>query len=425
MRYFLYLISSILLFISYANISDSIVFQVFPFFMLLLVLINETLLAKEKIVFLKKDLIILPFFILIIVIGILISSKPELNIYYKIFKAFSLPLFVFTSFKCIYNNRREGFLSNFLKFIYMPLLFYVILNLLTFLMGLSGDDSIDSKAVLMSYIGIDGTRVKFFLSVGVNAYGALLGILLTLSLVGFSVVKIKKKYFLLGIVVSMISLFLTDSRGPMLYSILIFFIIKLYFFNIKKPRFLNFIPLIGFFGPFLFLAFLSFLATTDYGESLSRSTADLASGNSRLTIWSIAITDFLSFKPDRHIFGYGEFGHYTSGLSPHWSFVFDNQKVNDFVHPHNTFLSIMFDYGYFGLFIYVFFQYKIIRVIKSNWINQKELSMLLLANLLYFNLVGIGETMFGFYYKNIMYVFFIINIFALIYNEKKIKLNEK
>jgi O-antigen ligase len=402
--------------INYDHFSSSIIFRLVPVLLLIFVIINEALINGNVINIFQKKIILLFVFVFIIIIGVLTSSKPLYSVVFKVFKCLSLFVFLLASIIIIYNFRYRGILNVFVKFFFLPFLFYVTLNLLFFLVGITGDDSVDSKSVLLSYIGTIGTRVNFYLSAGVNAYGSVLGVLLTFSLVGFGVVKKYKKYFLIGVLVSLISLFLTDSRGPMVYAFLIFFLVRFLSF-FKKPIFLNLVPIIGFIGPFILLFFLSLISTTSFGESLSRNSGDFASGNSRLPIWTIAVSDFLVFKPEHHIFGYGEFGHHTSGLSPIWASIFDGQEENhEFIHPHNTFLSIMFDYGYLGLLIYLIFQYKVINIIKRFWQSQKEISMFLLSNLLYFNFVGIGETMFGFYYRNVMYIFFIVNIFALVIN---------
>jgi O-antigen ligase len=289
---------------------------------------------------------------------------------------------------------------------------YVALNLFVFSLGIS--NGIKGEALILSNFGVNIGRVSFLFSNGVNSYGSFLGILLSLSLIGCFVIKRNKKIFLIGLVSSMVSLLLTDSRGAIAYSFLILGAIKFYYFKVDKPKFLYFVPILTIVGPLLLLLFLSFLSTTEYGSIISRKDGDLATGNSRAIIWGIAVSEFLNFELNHHIFGYGEWGHYTSGASPKYALVFGDSYEANFMHPHNTSISILLDYGYFGLIIYTMIQYKIINIIKKYWSTNKAISCLLLANILYLNLVGIGETMFGFYYQNVTYVFFMINIFAFL-----------
>lgn len=223
----------------------------------------------------------------------------------------------------------------------------------------------------------------------------------------------------MGLCISSITLLMTDSRGPIIYSIFILFLFTFIFSRRRKPKFLWTFPLIGVLGPFLMLYVLSLISQTEIGGTLSRSSNDLETGGNRSIIWVSAASDFITFKADHHIFGYGDYGHAAVGASSDYARFFGyTDESSEFMHPHNTYISILLDYGYVGFVLFMIIQFIIVKYINSNWVTNQFISYLLLANLIYFNLLGIGETLFGFYYKNIIYLFFMINIFVFtkVYN---------
>jgi O-antigen ligase len=404
----------LLLFVNIYGLDDSYVMKLLPIFTFLFIIFEEFVLRKTKFILFSKEL----FFVLVIIIivsrGTLSSQRTDISFQFNLFKVLSFFLFIAAFTLTIKKYlKTNSFLKTFLHSVYIPITIFLALNLLLFFLGLKRQGYEIGNSILLSYLGVTISRVEFFLSVGINAYGVLVGVLFNMSLIGLWIVKKHKKIFTIGLITSFISLLLTDSRGPFLYSVIIFLIIKFIYFKSSKPKLLWLIPIIGLFGPLLMLFTLELLSQTSFGASLSRSPDDLATGNSRAVIWALAISDFFVYKP-QHIFGYGDFGHYTAGLSEDWAFVFGDKEGAEFMHPHNTFISIALDYGYFGLLMITLFQFKILGIIKKIWSKHKNIAAILLGFVIYFNLVGIGETIFGFYYKNVIYVFFMINIFPFI-----------
>ncbi|RCR68800.1 O-antigen ligase family protein [Larkinella punicea] len=409
------IIGILLLFTNFSDFAHYTAIRISPILFFLAIIFQELLTKKSKIQLTNKNFYPLYLLAIILVIGIIVSTRSDISIDLRLFRILSFLSFIVAFFSTIFNSLKKNNLINvFIKYTYIPLLIFISLNLFLFFIGLKSSDYEIGKAVILSYLGLSVDRVEFFLSPGINSYGAVLGILLNLSLIGFGVVKKSRKLFLSGIIISLISLLLTDSRGSIIFSLIIFFAIKFIFSKLEKPRLLFLIPIFGFVGPFLLLATLLLLSQTEYGSALSRSSEDLATGNARSIIWALAFNDFLTFKPDHHIFGYGEFGHYAAGLSQQWGYIFGDNENAELMHPHNMFLSIALDYGYFGLIVFTTIQFSIVNSIKKNWNTERDISYILLANILYFNLAGITETMFGFYYHNIVYLFFIINIYAFI-----------
>ena len=125
-----------------------------------------------------------------------------------------------------------------------------------------------------------------------------------------------------------------------------------------------------------------------------------------------------------HIFGYGDFGHYITGASKLWAHIFgswDEERAL-LTTPHSTFYSILYDYGYFGLFVYILFQLKLVNEINKIWFYNKKMGVIFINFLLYWNLVGITETVHGFY---IPIVFYFFTLISLIIIKSKMFQNEK
>lgn len=417
------IIALILLFISFDLISTSIILRILPISFFLIVLGDEILNTGKILKFYDKRYRFLLAFMLIVALGVLSSTRQGVTFLYKSFKAITFVFFLITFLTFIQNRLDKDMVKLFFKLVYLPLLVYISVNLSLFFVGIeNNEEPIIGTAVMLSYLGISHARVEFPLSIGVNAYGSLLGAALTLSLLGYFVINKYKKYFLVGIVVSFISLLYTDSRGPMFYSILILLVVKFYNYKKHPPKFLWLIPLLTFFGPILLLAALEIVSSFSIADSISRTSGDLATGNSRSVIWGIALSEFFKFDLDYHLFGYGEFGHYSAGLSQIWGpIVFGvNNKAAKFMHPHNSLLSIALDYGYLGVLVFTVIQYKIVSFVRSNWYMHREISIFILGNILYYNLVGIGETMIAFYYQNVLYLFFMVNAFVFVMKDKVI-----
>ncbi|PQJ81101.1 O-antigen ligase family protein [Polaribacter glomeratus] len=407
------LIATVLLFINFDALTNNTIIRLVPLFMLSFVFFEEKFNNNNgSIKVLEKKNFFLLVLLLITVIGVIYNNKPNISVQFKMFLILKLVVFVFTFIMAVKNRINHfNYLEVFVKCVFLPFLTFVVIN---FLLSFRNSGSSIGSAVMLSYLGISINRVQFLLASGTNAYGSQLGILFTLSLIGFFILKSYKKYFFVGCLFSLGSLLLTDSRGPMMYSILIVIVLKFYYNKTERPRFLWLIPLVGFFGPILLLSFLALLSDSVYGSSLSRTSGDLVTGNSRSVIWFFAISEFFTFDVSHHIFGYGGYGHYAAGISQKYAYIFGNIEDAKLMHPHNTYLSIALDYGYFGVLIYLIVQFIVISNIKKIWNKYRSISLLVLGNLLYYSFVGIGETMFGFYYSNVVYVFFMVNIFIFL-----------
>lgn len=407
------IIGLLVLLLSLSLMFDNILVKLLPFMIFSVIFIREGIISGIGMQHLFREFGYLLFMVLLIAIAVFRNGRDDVSLGYTLLKIATFLSFALALFAVVFKYRfKVDMLKLFIYIVLLPILIYVSINLSLFIIGFR-EEVYSGKAVLLSYLGYGIDRVKFVFSNGINGYGALLGVLLNLSLIGFFLIKRLRNVFLLGLFFSFASLLLTDSRGPLIFSLLIFLFFKYYLKRFNRPKFLWLIPILPLMGPFLLLSVLTLVSDSSLSEYFARSSQDFTSGNSRLPIWLMAVSDFSNFNGLSHIFGYGEFGHYTAGLSQvYGTEVFQHvEEGAEYMHPHNSYLSIALDYGYLGLLFFILLQYKILSRVKKYWNQHRDICYLVLGNLLYFNLVGIAETMFGFYYQNINYVFFMVNVF--------------
>ncbi len=326
--------------------------------------------------------------------------------------------FVFFATAChqVFRYIDQRFKDRFDVYYYIiisPFFLFILTNLIFWSIGFKGTDEegIDiGNSVTLSYFGINYPRVKFPFTNGINSYGTLVGGVLTIQLVYFFVMKQRNLIGVAFIASSLLTLFLTDSRSAVVYPIIItallFWISR--WKEIKKLRFITWAWLLG---PLLISVLLPMLAAIPLFSDFSRSSEDFATGNSRFVIWLLSLKELLNFKLI-HLVGYGLFGHYASGVSFYWAHIFGLSSNSIMVHPHNSVFSIIFDYGYILLFILLWFIGSTIKTCANYWSSRRQLIILYLGFLVYFILISVTESFFGFYYLDSIY--FIILFFFLI-----------
>lgn len=358
-------------------------------------------------------------FIGVIIVGIFRNNNPTGSLFFELNKLLIFVLIVLTANQTIQVSARRGSMPNsdkLINLLFFPLLGLVGINLLGHVLGFQSASTEDlnlGEAVFLSRLGISLERVSFPFSTGFNTYSSIVGILLTMSLFGLSVLKKYRKWMILGVFMSVITLLLSDTRSALLYPFLLYFTYLLFFRDRQRPKVTWLVPFILIAGPLVMLSVLSIIATIPQLEFLARSNEDFATVNSRSIIWLFSSREFLNFKLI-HIIGYGEYGHYASGASAFWNDIFGQWgKKSDLITPHSTFYSILFDYGYLGLAIIIFFETRLLRALRQDWDSQPEFSLLSLAILTYWNLVSITETCFGFYTPNILAILVILALLIL------------
>lgn len=399
-----------------SRFSNSIVIKLFTVMLFSFAIVDNLLKHKTSISVFKINKIYL-IFLSIVVIAVFRNNNTEQSMSYNIFRILNFLLFFILFFQTIeiYLKKKVDYFTLFLKTIYFPFLLLILLNLLAFSINISpntdiGRDGLNEVCVLLGSIGIKLYRVDFPFSPGFNAYGSLVGVFFTFSLIGYFIIKKWRKLFIVGSVTSCITILMIDTRSAFFISLVIL-LLSLVMKNYKKPKLLWLIPLITVFGNLIIISTLTFLSTIKQFSFLERNSGDLETGNARTIIWLFSGLEFSNFKP-MHLIGFGEFGQFGSGASLNWSYIFPTFENPELTSPHSLLFLILFDYGYLGLLIIVLLQYKVVKITKDLWNLNKDLAIMILSFLIYWNLMGMTESFFGIYTTKIMIVFCSITFFT-------------
>ena len=356
-------------------------------------------------VFKNKFFILLS--VLCVCIGLARSNHPTAEMYWSIIKAFQL-LCLFLASGIFIESNKNNF-NKILSTTLMPFVIICILNVVLWLVNFKPpkmEEAFTSQAVLVSIFGINLDRASFPFGFGINNYSMLTGSLFIISIIALVKLNKNKLLYAISVAFSAISLILIDTRATIISAILLI-IFLLFIRKTSKIKFIKFLPYITIVGPLLYVSIIPLLASLDLSSLLVRDNEDMSNGNSRFLIWGIAVQELSNFKLE-HLIGYGEYGHYESGASKMWSDIFSVVEKSEIKSPHNTVLSIIFDYGYFGLILYIYFWRDIVNRIKIIWNSNQEIALIFIGFYCYNIIVSISEASFGMYAAQFNYLFFII-----------------
>lgn len=302
-----------------------------------------------------------------------------------------------------------------LYYVVLPFTMLALTNFVLYLGGISltksalGIDSGTYQALLLSYVGIDITRVEFPLAGGLNSYASYIGALFAITL-GIWVFGRKKSFlFFISLLSFVVTLLMIDTRAALIYPLLITIYLFLIRSRKKISKNLRWLALVVALGPLLFTFLLPWLSTLPGFEFLERGDGDIQSGNARFFIWLVSLAEFADFKLI-HLIGYGDYGHFGSGASKQWAPLFDNWADPQYKTPHNTMFSLVFDYGYIGLILYITIIWQSIEKISYLWSVQPAMAKVLFCFVLYNIVAGITEVLGGTYFPNYLLLFFMITI---------------
>lgn len=243
------------------------------------------------------------------------------------------------------TNANFGFLSA-IKLLRNALGIYVILNLLLFLVGITGENIYVSGEYgnneILSFFSIYIQRVLFVLAPNLAYYAMTSGVLVLISLSLF--IKEKNYTNITLLILGTISILLTDARGPV-FALLLFIIIILFF----KKLFIRFSTLLTLFlitSVFFYTGIIEFLNNYYDLDSVARENSSLLSN--REIIWE---TFFQKYDPSLFnlCFGYGNVGQLSSGISAHYSYLFSRWDNALQISLHNSSLQTLVDIGIVGL----------------------------------------------------------------------------
>ena len=288
-----------------------------------------------------------------------------------------------------------------------PLGFFVGLNLLFWVMGVKFADNAvientTSAVMIGSLFGIHMNRVIFPLAGGgLNTYGDVCGVLLLFA-IGASIYKFRLINIVI-VAIAIASLILVDDRSFLFNAVAASFGV----YYVSKTKFLKYstwAPLLIIILPFFLLNFLPVLY--DSVSNLMLRKDESSDSLIRVFIWGKCATFLSDFNP-MQLIGYGEFGHYASGASKNWSYYFKDWKAPDFVSPHNSLFSTIFDYGYLGLILYILvIRNSIVNVLhKQQTEGDRFLAFFVISFWMYYIVSGATETVNGFYSPGMIYLF--------------------
>ena len=407
--------------------TDNVVIKFIPTFLLFftgyrLLLKNQLVKKRQEIAVIFKGKLLL-LLCLLLLIGLIRNNNPTTTYTSLLITTLFFCGFLFFMFQVIAQiSAKKNQIVYIYRFLVFPFVLFFVINLLFWMLKIDPGPNSEAGAavstnssIFLKYWGIDVGRVKFPLASGINSYATLLGGIFTIILVYMVILRYRSRTLWISLLITIISLLLTDSRSALIYPVIVCAVL---YWSVKRNAIKHIFlwPFIIVLGPFLLTSLLPILSGYDFFSFLSRSSEDLATGNARFFIWLISLNEFLHFN-SMHIFGYGIYGHYKSGASTLWSNFFTSfEDASELVHPHNTALSVLFDYGYFGLIVLYGVLLKIAGLIKRQFKSEEnyEKSCVLAGFLMYFSLISVTESFFVFYYLNTIY--YCISFFFLAFS---------
>jgi hypothetical protein len=252
----------------------------------------------------------------------------------------------------------------------------------------------NGSAQLLGLIGIHTTRVTFPLTPGLNGAGEAAALALVICAVLLRRSRGSLRWIsLLGVLVGLSSVLLTDSRGPLAYALGV--LIIMIFLPRRFLRVVAVIPLALPLTPAIILFVVGHLGSVS--ESLNRNggKGSFSTATGRSTIWSF-VTQFLSHPHAEDLIGYGAYGQVRSGVAYQYAYLFSYKANPAFTSVHNIALQTILDMGYIGLALFLIF---LVAAINSARISYQRLSApesgALLAALIALSLFGASEALPG------------------------------
>jgi O-antigen ligase len=277
---------------------------------------------------------------------------------------------------------------------------FVLLNLSLYVVGFhfpiahSERTLNNGSAQLLGLIGIHTTRASLPLTPGLNGAGEAAALALVICAVLAHGRRGRLRLLsLVGVAVSVVSVLLTDSRGPLAYALLA--LILLTFLPKAARRIVVAVPVLLPISPVIILFVVGHLGSVS--ESLNRNPGkgsfETATGRSQ--IWSI-VAQFLSHPNIEDLFGYGAYGQVRSGVSYQYAYLFRYNSLPEFTSVHNIALQTILDMGYIGLALFLWFLIVAINSARKSRekIGTPESSALLVA-LIALSLFGASEALPG------------------------------
>jgi hypothetical protein len=354
---------------------------------------------KLKSIFqIQRDLLYLHWYIFVVIFSLVyyFFIYYDISAIYKIFLVISFHSVIYIYF--LKNSKKTAIQT--LTPIFLAHLSHaivvIILRIIDFQDSSSifdGEVNLNVKAVVLGLFGIEMNRVEYPFTGGFNNFAIYLGGI-TLFFLYLSI-KHRKITPLLAALLSFAVVLTLDTRITIMLIIFLVLVFPLYRLIAQIPFIV--IILVVIFGPLLLYLILPMMDGQAIVENMNRSQGDLESGNSRFFIWAISISKLTYFDVES-VIGYGYQGHYTSGASKMWAFVFKNWINAEMKSPHSSILSCLFDYGVAGTVVYL-------SLLKQLWIKARHFvskhgNWSFIAFILFYITAGFTETLSGLYNFN-------------------------
>ena len=282
---------------------------------------------------------------------------------------------------------------------------FTILNLALYLIGFhfstgaalpaSGSPTSNGGAELLGAIGIGAPRASLPLTSGIDGAGAIAALSLVVSalLARRSGRGRLRRFALVGLACSVVTILLVDSRGPLVWALIALALIAVLPW---LRRGIGALPLALPLAPAIILFALGKFSAFSAGFSRGTSTtSNFASGSGREQVWTTVI-NFLSHVSGELIYGWGAYGQARSGVSYRYAYLFPSQVNPQFLSTHNGVLQIILDTGLVGL---AFFLWLLIRAIDgafaAHQASRSPESKALLGGLIVVGLLGSDEAVPG------------------------------
>ena len=347
-------------------------------------------------------------YFLLIIVAIFRTSLQNPYLLLFIYQLITFLIFGLSA-KCVLKENGQQYI----KYVFYGLILYLGVNVILQLFGFTNPIENylrEYDAVMLSFLGINSSRIYFPLSEGINAFGMVGGAGLVISAAAFiDVIKKRSKDILdwvltcLGIGISLFIILTTDSRGALLFAMFTAGI------TLLLPKLANqaLVGLLMAIQPAVLFLQGDFLQRLKFLAPFIRSNSDVLSG--RAVIWQSAIKPLLEFKWI-HLVGYGLFGQQISGIVSAYNALFSSYVNTDKIPLHNFSLQMIYDQGYIGLlvaFLMFFFVGKnLVMQIKSN--PAKRESVQAFSLMVYILLIGSLSVIPSFYSRELFFVFIFV-----------------
>ncbi len=253
----------------------------------------------------------------------------------------------------------------------------------------------NGPAQLLSLLGIHTSRTNTLpLSPGLNGSGEAAVLALVICMVlAYRDRGWLRRVCLAGVAVSLISVLLTDSRGPLAYGLLALLIFV--FLPKLAKRAVAFVPMLLPIWPAIILFVAGHLGSLSQKLNRGPGRGSFETATGRSEIWAIVVK-FLSHPHFEDLIGYGAYGQIRSGVGFKYAYLFSYSVHPEFNSAHNIALQTILDMGYIGLGLFLIF---LIVAINSGRIAYEQShtpeSTALLVALIALSLFGASEALPG------------------------------